>query len=213
MKAIDNKVTGYKGIEVPYTVVLTEDYTKKLAIFLPGAGYTAKSPLFHFAEEIFLNKNYDVLRVNYQYTDKAYNEFTMKELSEAIVHDVRLVISEVLKGRNYQEFYLIGKSLGTIAMSAEMRRSEFSEAKAIWVTPLLNQQEVLNTMVNSKNPAQCYIGDKDRYYSAGAFELLKTNPNLESTLLPDINHRLDCDNDPLKSIDALKQIIDGIKNF
>ncbi|MGH2318661.1 alpha/beta family hydrolase [Planococcus sp. SE5232] len=213
MKAIDNKVTGYKGIEVPYTVVLTEDYTKKLAIFLPGAGYTAKSPLFHFAEEIFLNKNYDVLRVNYQYTDKAYNEFTMKELSEAIVHDVRLVISEVLKGRNYQEFYLIGKSLGTIAMSAEMRRSEFSEAKAIWVTPLLNQQEVLNTMVNSKNPAQCYIGDKDRYYSPGAFELLKTNPNLESTLLPDINHRLDCENDPLKSIDALKQIIDGIKNF
>ena len=213
MKAINNKVIGYKEIEVPYTVVLTEDYTKKLAIFLPGAGYTAKSPLFHFAEEIFLNQNYDVLRVNYQYTDKAYDDFTMKELDEAIVHDVRLVINEVLKGRNYQEFYLIGKSLGTIAMGAEMKRPEFSEAKAVWVTPLLNQEEVLNTMVNSKNPAQCYIGDKDRYYSPGAFELLKTNPNLESTLLPDINHRLDCQRDPLKSIDALKQIIAGIKNF
>jgi len=213
MKTIDSKVTGYKGIEVPYTVVLTEDYTKKLAIFLPGAGYTTKSPLFHFAEEIFLNKNYDVLRVNYQYTGKAYNEFTMKELGEAIVHDVHLVIKEVLKGRNYQDFYLIGKSLGTIAMGAEMKRTEFSEAKAIWVTPLLNQQEVINTMVNSKNPAQCYIGDKDRYYSPGAFELLKTNPNLESTLLPEINHRLDCETDPLKSIDALKQIVAGIKNF
>ncbi|MDN3438338.1 alpha/beta hydrolase [Planococcus sp. APC 3900] len=213
MKAINNKVIGYKGIEVPYTVVLTEDYTKKLAIFLPGAGYTAKSPMFHFAEEIFLNQNYDVLRVNYQYTDKAYDEFTMKELNEAIVQDVRLVISEVLKGRNYQEFYLIGKSLGTIAMAAEMKRPEFNEAKAVWVTPLMNQEDVLNTMVNSRNPAQCYIGDKDRYYSAGAFELLKTNPSLESTLLPDINHRLDCETDPLKSIDALKQIIAGIKNF
>lgn len=213
MKAINNKVIGYKGIEVPYTVVLTEDYTKKLAIFLPGAGYTAKSPMFHFAEEIFLNQNYDVLRVNYQYTDKAYDEFTMKELNEAIVQDVRLVISEVLKGRNYQEFYLIGKSLGTIAMAAEMKRPEFNEAKAVWVTPLMNQEDVLNTMVNSRNTAQCYIGDKDRYYSAGAFELLKTNPSLESTLLPDINHRLDCETDPLKSIDALKQIIAGIKNF
>lgn len=213
MKAINNKIIGYKGIEVPYTVVLTEDYTKKLAIFLPGAGYTAKSPMFHFAEEIFLNQNYDVLRVNYQYTDKAYDEFTMKELNEAIVQDVRLVISEVLKGRNYQEFYLIGKSLGTIAMAAEMKRPEFNEAKAVWVTPLMNQEDVLNTMVNSRNPAQCYIGDKDRYYSAGAFELLKTNPSLESTLLPDINHRLDCETDPLKSIDALKQIIAGIKNF
>ncbi|TWT05480.1 alpha/beta hydrolase [Planococcus sp. CPCC 101016] len=213
MKAIDNKVVGYKGIEVPYTVVLTADYTKKLAIFLPGAGYTAKSPLFHFAEEIFLNEHYDVLRVNYRYTDKAYNEFTMKELDEAIVHDVRLVIKEVLKGRNYQDFYLVGKSLGTIAMAAEIKRPEFSEAKAIWVTPLLNQQEVLDTMVNSENPAQCYIGDKDRYYSPGAYELLKKNPNLESTLLPDINHRLDCENDPLKSIDALKQIIAGIKKF
>lgn len=213
MKAIDSKVIGFKEIEVPYTVVLTEDYTKKLAIFLPGAGYTAKSPLFHFAEEIFLNKNYDVLRINYQYTNKAYNEFTMKELNEAIVHDVRLVINEALKGRNYQEFYLIGKSLGTIAMAAEMKRPAFSEAKAIWVTPLLNQQEVIDTMVNSKNPAQCYIGDKDRYYSPGAYELLKTNPNLESTLLPEINHRLDCEIDPLKSIDALKQIMAGIKNF
>ncbi|WP_236610171.1 hypothetical protein [Planococcus halocryophilus] len=28
MKAINNKVVGYKGIEVPYTVMLTEDYTK-----------------------------------------------------------------------------------------------------------------------------------------------------------------------------------------
>nr|MBF6634929.1 alpha/beta hydrolase [Planococcus sp. (in: firmicutes)] len=177
------------------------------------AGYTAKSPMFHFAEVIFLNQNYDVLRVNYQYTDKAYDDFTMKELNEAIVQDVRLVISEVLKGRNYQEFYLIGKSLGTIAMAAEMKRPEFSEAKAVWVTPLMNQEEVLNTMVNSRNPAQCYIGDKDRYYSPGAFELLKTNPSLESTLLPDINHRLDCETDPLKSIDALKQIIAGIKNF
>lgn len=213
MKAINNKVVGYKEIEVPYTVVLTEDYTKKLAIFLPGAGYTTKSPLFHFAEEIFLNQNYDVLRVNYQYTDKAYDEFTMKELDEAILHDVRLVISEALKGRNYQEFYLVGKSLGTIAMGAEMKRPEFSEAKAVWVTPLLNREEVLNTMVNSKNPALCYIGDKDRYYSPGAFELLKTNPNLDATLLPDINHRLDCDTDALKSIDALKQIIAGIKNF
>lgn len=213
MKAIDNKVIGSKGIEVPYTVVLTEDYTKKLAILLPGAGYTTKSPLFHFAEEIFLNNHYDVLRVNYQYTDKAYNEFTMKELHEAIVDDVRLVINEVLKGGSYQEFYLIGKSLGTIAMGNEMKRPEFSEAKAIWVTPLLNQQDVINTMVNSENPAQCYIGDKDRYYSPGAYELLKTNPNLESTLLPGINHRLDCATDPLKSIDALKQIIAGIKNF
>ena len=213
MKAIDSKVIGFKGIEVPYTVVLTEDYTKKLAIFLPGAGYTAKSPLFHFAEEIFLNKHYDVLRINYQYTDKAYNEFTMKELNEAIVHDVRLVINEALKGRNYQEFYLVGKSLGTLAMAAEIKRPEFSEAKAIWVTPLLNQQEVIDTMVNSKNPAQCYIGDKDRYYSPGAYELLEANPNLESTLLPDINHRLDCETDPLKSIDALKQTIAGIKNF
>ncbi|MBT2569764.1 alpha/beta family hydrolase [Planococcus sp. ISL-110] len=213
MKTIDNKVTGYKGIEVPYTVVLTEDYTKKLAIFLPGAGYTTKSPLFHFAEEIFQNKNYDVLRVNYQYTNKAYDGFTMKELDEAILHDVRLVISEVLKGRDYQEFYLIGKSLGTIAMGAEMNRTEFSEAKAVWVTPLLNREEVLNTMVNSKNPALCYIGDKDRYYSPGAFELLKTNPYLEANLLPDINHRLDCETDALKSIDTLKQIIDGIKNF
>ncbi|ANU12023.1 alpha/beta hydrolase [Planococcus antarcticus DSM 14505] len=213
MKAINNKVTGYKGIEVPYTVMLTEDYTKKLAIFLPGAGYTTKSPLFHFAEEIFLDKSYDVLRVNYQYTDKAYDEFTMEELDEAIVHDVRLVISEVLKGRNYQDFYLVGKSLGTIAMGAEMERSEFNEAKAVWVTPLLNRERVLNTMVNTKNAAQCYIGDKDRYYSPGAFELLKANPNLELTLLPDINHRLDSATDPLKSIDALKQIIAGIKNF
>lgn len=213
MKSINNKVVGYKGIEVPYTVMLTEDYTKKLAIFLPGAGYTTKSPLFHFAEEIFLNANYNVLRVNYQYTDKAYDDFTMTELNKAIVHDVRQVISEALKGRNYQDFYLVGKSLGTIAMGSEMLRPEFSDAKAVWVTPLLNQEQVLNTMVNSKNDALCYIGDKDRYYSAGAFELLKENPNLKSTLLPEINHRLDCQNDPLQSIDALKQIIAGIKEF
>ena len=66
LNTINSSVMGYKQMSVPYTVLKIEEDSKNVAIFLPGKGYTVKSPAFHYATELFLNKSFDVLQVNYQ---------------------------------------------------------------------------------------------------------------------------------------------------
>jgi hypothetical protein len=206
-------VQGYKGMNVPFTLLINEDSSKSLAIFLPGTGYTTESPLFHFSEDIFVNKNFDVLKVNYQYKEKAYDDFSMEELSEAIKLDVRAVVDKVVEAGQYDDFYVIGKSLGTIAMSTELSRDIFKKAKAVWLTPLMDRDDVFDAMIGSGNEGLCFIGDNDRRYTKVRYDRLMTNQNIIFRLLPDVNHSMEYDTDTVKSIDVLKAVIDDISRF
>lgn len=210
MKIQHEVINGYKEIEVPFALIANEEETKKLAIFLPGAGYTNQRPLFHFSEGVFLNKGMDVLEIDYRYNEPSYAHFEMEELSEAVRFDVKTVIDEVLRENRYEEFYLIAKSLGTIALCTELQREEFKDAKVVWLTPLIHRDDVLTAMVTSKQKGLCFIGDSDRCYTEARYTQLLDNPNLSSKLLPDITHDMEYADDPIKSIDVLKEIMEEI---
>lgn len=200
-------------MQVPFSLVSEEENSKNLVVFLPGVAYTVQSPAFHYAQEIFLDNSFDVLQVNYRYNDKSYDEFSTEELSEAIKHDVRTVLDKVLTNTSYEKFYFVGKSLGTIAMSSELNRDIFKEAHAIWLTPLLQRDDVFATMVNSENRGLCIIGDNDRCYVEERFNQLKDKPNLVAKLLPNVNHSLEYDHNMVESIDVLKSLIYDIQEF
>ena len=204
-------VKGYKELDIPYTILSRNEDSKNLAIILPGVGYTTQSPLFHYSTGVFLHKSYNVLLVNYQYRNKHYADFN--EISEAIKLDVKTVIDDVLTNKTYENFYLIGKSLGTIAMSYELKKERFKSAKAIWLTPLIQRNDVLDAMVSSENKSLCVIGDKDSCYSEERFSKVLENPNITSMLIPNVNHSLEYNENPVESIDVLKSVIAEIEQF
>lgn len=206
-------VFGYKEIEIPYTLLSTKEDSRDIAILLPGAGYTVQAPLFHYSTGVFLNKSFDVLQVNYSYNDKAYTDFSIDEISEAIKHDVKTVIDKVLDDKSYENFYLIGKSLGTIAMSSELKREIFKDAKAVWLTPLLQRNDVFETMIKGNNKGLCFIGDSDQHYIAERYEQLIKNTNIVSRIFPNVNHSLQYESDPVNSIDVLKSVVKEIDEF
>jgi hypothetical protein len=213
LKINTDSVKGYKEIGVPFTLISKEENSKNLAIFLPGAGYTEQSPLFHYSKDIFINKSFDVLQVKYQYNEKAYEEFSIEELSEAIKYDVRTVLDKALNDTSYENYYIIGKSLGTIAMSSELSREIFSEAKAVWLTPLIQRDDVFDSMVRSKNRGLCFIGDNDHCYIEERYNQLLNNSNIVSRLYPNVNHSMEYDNNAVESIDVLKSVINDIRQF
>lgn len=213
LKTNTESVKGYKKMNISYTLLSAEEGSENLAIFLPGAGYTVRSPLFHFSTDLFLNKGFDVLQVNYQYNDKVYAEFSMEEISEAIKYDVRTVLDTVLKGISYENFYIIGKSLGTIAMSSELSRDIFGKAKAVWLTPLIQRNDVFDAMVSSTNRGLCFIGDNDHYYIEERFNQLENNPKIVARLIPNVNHSLEYENNTVESIEVLRSVIEDINNF
>ena len=186
-KVKTDSVVGYKEMKIPYTLLSTNEDSKNLVIMLPGAGYSAQAPLFHYSTGVFLNKSFDVLQINYSYNDKFYDNFSIDEISDAIKHDVKVVIDKVLDDKSYESFYLIGKSLGTIAMTSELKRNIFKDAKAVWLTPLLQRDDVFEAMVEGKNSGICFIGDDDQHYNSERYEQLVKNENIVSRLFPNVS--------------------------
>ncbi|ALS75005.1 hypothetical protein AUC31_07090 [Planococcus rifietoensis] len=213
MKTINRTIKTDQGQAINYSLVLNQDQTRKLAIFLPGIGYTAKSPLFHYTERLLAEQEYDILRINYDYNNPLYNEYTMAEIEEAVKYDVKQVIDRVLKGSIYEKFFLVAKSLGTIALANELERKKFKGAKTVWLTPLIKHEDIFQAMKECQNPALSFIGDKDHYYDRSRMEELQANKELDSHVLKDVNHGMDFIGDPLKSIDVLKAVITDIHAF
>ena len=150
--------------------------------------------------------------MNYPYNHEFDNDFSQEELYKAVKNDSRLVIDTVLKNTAYNNFYIIGKSIGTIAMSSELNRDVFKDAKTIWLTPLLKLDEVFKSIMNSRNKGLCIIGDNDRNYTEELFSELVKNENITSKLIPGANHSLN-NEDAMESIDNLKSIMMDIERF
>lgn len=204
-------VKGYKEIDVPFTILNKENNFKNIAIILPGVGYTSQAPLLHYSTGVFINKSFDVLQLNYQYSINDYVDFD--EISEAIKWDVKNVLDYILSNKTYENFYFIGKSLGTIAMSSVLNRETFQNAKAIWLTPLIQREDVFHAMVKSENKGLCIIGDKDPCYTEERYLKVVENTNITSRLIPNANHSLEYDENTVKSIELLKSVINDIEQF
>ncbi|MEK3805333.1 alpha/beta hydrolase [Metabacillus sp. SLBN-84] len=208
-----DSITGYKDGTVSYSLFKKASQAKTLAIMFPGYGYTAQGPLFHYSTGIFLNRGEDVLHLNYSYQSPFYESFSDKELEDALKRDVRHVIDTVLSAHSYEHFYLIGKSLGTIALAAELGRTAFLDAKIVWLTPLLKRDDVFEGMYTSKKRGLCIIGDSDPCYDQERFEKLSGNAFLERVLINGADHSLEDSEDAVGSVDVLKDVMLKIKRF
>ncbi|WP_102027832.1 alpha/beta hydrolase [Salirhabdus sp. Marseille-P4669] len=206
-------VKGYKDRDISFSVLSNSDEADGLVIFFPGAGYTVQSPIFHYGTGLFLSHSYDVLQVNYSYKDPFYDSFSNEELNEAIHFDSKAVVEKYVAEKSYDQYILLGKSIGTIPLTSITNMNSFERAKVIWLTPLLTEEEVYNGMIHTKNQSLCIIGDKDRFYDDGRYKEVLSNPNMTSKLIPNVNHSLERDFHIFDSITVLKEVMKEMEQF
>src|SRR5215212_6730098 len=60
-------IQGYRDEPVPNRYLRPDGAINRLAILLPGFGYTLDMPLFYYAERLLLDRGWDVLHVEYAY--------------------------------------------------------------------------------------------------------------------------------------------------
>jgi hypothetical protein len=203
----NNEFIGSKSI--PFRLIEQKEETNNLVIVLPGAGYTTQSPLLHFTTGLFYTKGFDVLHINYKFSREE-----MAALSEEdFTRGVQLAIDNAIKNKKYNNYYLVAKSIGTIASSYLLNYTLFKDAKVVWLTPLLQREDVFKSMVNSDNKGLCFIGDKDKCFIVERFEELKNNKNLILKLVDGGNHSLEIDGEAIESIEILKSVISDINEF
>jgi hypothetical protein len=202
-----NEMVGSKSI--PYRLIEQKKETNNLVIVLPGAGYTTQAPLLHFTTGLFYSKGFDVLHINYTFSRQEMTELNGVDFTR----DVQLAIDEAIKNNEYSNYYIVAKSIGTIALSHLLNNTMFNDAKVIWLTPLLQRDDVFNAMVNSDHKALCIIGDKDTCFIVDRYEKLKNNDDLILKVVDGGNHSLELDEEPIKSIEILKSVISEINKF
>ncbi|MBE4909558.1 alpha/beta hydrolase [Bacillus luteolus] len=208
------EIDGYKQSKISYTMIKQKVESNTLAIILPGIGYNVQRPLLHFTTNLFIQSKYDVLHINYNYlSSEVYKGLSDEEKVECIEQEVKKVIDTVLIEKQYKEYVLVTKSIGTIPISNELlTRNEFIDAKAIWLTPLLHNTLLFERMKQCHHPSLYVIGDQDPCYMKDRFNELAIKNNINCVLIDGADHSLE-DPEVLASIDNLKVVFEELQTF
>src|SRR5215204_7426815 len=106
-------IQGYRGEAVPNQFLRPEGAIDHLSVLLPGFGYTLDMPLFYYAENLLLDRGWDVLRVEYAYNKHPeYQTLSAPERHQWLLADATAAWRAGLGQRSYGRAVLIGKSLG-----------------------------------------------------------------------------------------------------
>lgn len=195
---------------IPFRLIEQKEGTDSLVIVLPGAGCSTQAPWLYYTTGLFYNKGFDVLHINYSFSRKEISYLKEKDLAR----DVQLLIDNATRDKKYSNYYIVAKSIGTKVLRCLLEHTVFKEAKLLWLTPMLQNDDVFNAMLNSDHKGLCILGEEDRHcFIVERFEKLKSNRNLILKVVEGGNHSLELDEDPIKSIDILKSVISDIWSF
>jgi hypothetical protein len=212
---IENEVVRDEYSIIPYRWIRRKQPNKSICIMLPGLGYTTQQPLFHFATNLFADNEVDILHINYNFMkNKQFTKLSKMEKVQWMYDDVRTVVSEVLKDTDYQQCFLLSKSIGTIPMAMEWTKRNFIDNPiGIWLTPLLKVDLVFDTLLKTDIPSICVIGDQDQHYLEERISLLENNSLISMLVIPNANHSLEVNGDILATIEAMKVIMKRMHEF
>jgi hypothetical protein len=212
---IENEVVRNEYSTIPYRWIRRKQPNKRICIMLPGLGYSTQQPLFHYATNLFADNEVDILHINYNFMkNKQFAKFSKLEKEQWMYDDVRTVVSEVLKDTDYQQYFLLSKSIGTIPMAMEWTKRNFiNNPIGIWLTPLLKEDLVFDTLLNTEIPSLCIIGDQDQHYMEERISLLRNNNQISMLVIPNANHSIEVHGDVLTTIDSMKVIMSRIHEF
>ena len=132
-----NHVTGYLNSDIAYTIIQPESSTtNRLAILLPGMGYTTEAPLFRYTIGLLLEAGYGVVEVHYRYQDKKYAGSDIEEAVQLCGLDHQTLGASIVEGlanteltENYNLAMQEARSKFTIADDAEMEKDGADLAK------------------------------------------------------------------------------------
>jgi hypothetical protein len=212
---IENEVIRNEYSTIPYLWIRGKKPNKRICIMLPGLGYTTKQPLFHYATNLLTDNGVDIIHINYHFVkNKQFAMLSKIEQEQWMYEDVQAVVNEVLKTTNYEQCFLLSKSIGTIPMAIEWKQRNFiHNPVGIWLTPLLKEDQVFDTLLKTDIPSICVIGDQDQHYLEERILLLENNSLISMLVIPNANHSLEVNGDILATIEAMKLIMKRINEF
>jgi hypothetical protein len=208
-------IRGYRDEAVPNTFFRQEGETQGIAILLPGWGYTCQAPLLYYAMRVMQSLGADVLQVEYAYNRRPdFLALPEAEQTRWLFTDVTAAFHTALQQRAYQEVTLIGKSLGTLALSHLVSHPpSAAHARAIWLTPVLGTERFLENIRQWGGQSLFVIGTADPYYDENRLRELESATGGEALVIDGADHGLEIEGNVWRSLQELERIMRAIKAF
>jgi len=91
----------------------------KLAVILPGAGYSCKQPLLYYSIQVLLQKKFNVLTINQVYADNPdwIKLTTMESALNVVEKDAKILFPSIAERFSCGIHTILGRSLGTYAIA------------------------------------------------------------------------------------------------
>jgi hypothetical protein len=167
----------------------------RLAVVLPGAAYLAAYPLLWFAREVIRSRGWSVLEVLDTWDRSDPQDWAESRTRAAFAHLPHA-----------SRRLLVAKSISSHAapMAAEQA------IPAIWLTPLLGEEQVRQGLAACSAPALLVGSTADGTWDSRAAAMVAPARVLE---LSGADHSLQLPGDPLGSIDLLREVTAAIDAF
>ncbi|MCK4541301.1 MAG: hypothetical protein KAU17_03590 [Spirochaetales bacterium] len=102
-------ILGYDQQYVPNTYYKNKPNNDRLAIVLPGFGYSTSAPLLFYLKELLFQRSNDILSVDYSYNRNPDFLKADEDTQDRWFHqDIDAVYSEVIRHLQYKELILMG---------------------------------------------------------------------------------------------------------
>ncbi len=207
-------IQGYRGEPVPNRFLRPEGAIDHLAVLLPGFGYTLDMPLFYYAEDLLLERGWDVLRVEYAYNKHPEFQFLREQERERwLLADATAAWRAGLGQRTYERVVLIGKSLGTLAMGHLLTTTDHASIGAVWLTPLLGEKRLREQIRQYGGPSLFVIGTADPHFDPVVLEEMQVATIGEAVVVRNADHGMDIPGDPIASVRAVERVVEALSRF
>ena len=208
-------IQGYRDEAVPNRFLRPQGAINHLAVLLPGFGYTLDMPLFYYAQNLLLERGWDVLRVEYAYnTHPEFQTLPEMERNQWLLADTTAAWRAGLGQQTYDRVVLIGKSLGTLAMGHLLTMADPPpNVGAVWLTPLLAEERLRQQISQYGGPSLFVIGTADPHFDPVVLEQMQVATVGEAVVVRNADHGMDIPGDPIASVRALERVIEALSRF
>ncbi|MFH8373408.1 alpha/beta hydrolase [Streptomyces cyaneofuscatus] len=172
----------------------------RVALVVPGFGYSPARPLLHFASRVLRQHGWTVQELWWHIPDD-FLQFSEDERIAWVDRQVgRAVNAEGGACR-----LIVGKSLGSLASGSVADRG----IAAAWLTPLLTFGHVARALRRAEAPTLLIGGSADKWWDADLAASLRHDV-LE---VPSADHGLELPDDPVGSVEVLRQTVSRLDRF
>ena len=210
------EITGCQGISLGNTFYQTSPQARRLAILLPGRGYSCAMPVLFYPARWFSSRGADVLTIEYGFSQpgQAMPALGGEDLLHWLGADAAAALQAGLRAGDYTEVVLVGKSIGTLALSQLLSALPSGPAFSfLWLTPLFKHPALREALLRTRPRSLFVQGTGDPHYDPHWFAEMRTACAAQALLIPDADHSLEFGGDFPAAFAALQNLLAELSAF